>query len=134
MNEADSPTDQMRHLFQVISVDSFGIDLSRSWVEIYVFSQTNATISKTFRESYGKIKDNIESIIRKGIERGEFRQIDPRVTANMIVACLEGTLYLTVVDADHTPYELMNQRFCDMFLDYLVRSPDADIASGQAGA
>ena len=124
ISKYDSCIAQIEYLFQAYSFERFGIELTRSWIEIFVFSKTNPNISKVLHEFYRKIKDGFANIITKGIESGEFRSIDPDVAANMILGWFEGTLFLIVVDRDNTPYELMYRQFSEMLLKFLVKNKE----------
>lgn len=124
ISKYDSCIAQIEYLFQAYSFERFGIELTRAWIEIFVFSKTNPNISKVLHEFYRKIKDGFANIITSGIESGEFRSIDPDVAANMILGWFEGTLFLIVVDRDNTPYELMYRQFSEMLLKYLVKNKE----------
>ncbi len=124
ISKYDSCIAQIEYLFQAYSFERFGIELTRSWIEIFVFSKTNSNISKVLHEFYRKIKAGFANIITRGIESGEFRSIDPDVAANMILGWLEGTLFLIVVDRDNTPYELMYRQFSEMLLKFLVKNKE----------
>lgn len=121
INKHDSCIAQIESAFQTYSFESFGADLTRAWIEIFVFSKTNPAISKVLHGFYRKLKDTFASIIRTGIEKGEFRPIDADVAANMILGWFEGTHFLMVVETEHVPYEQMYQQFCDMFLRYATK-------------
>jgi AcrR family transcriptional regulator len=118
-----SAMDQIKYLFEVFSVEKFDMELSRAWIEIFIFSKTHAAIAKTFQEFYRTVKGKIADIIRQGIEAGEFRSLDPTITANMIFSCLDGTLFLAVVDTDNTPFTAMNEQFSEMFAGFLGAPP-----------
>ncbi|MCG8484907.1 MAG: TetR/AcrR family transcriptional regulator [Clostridia bacterium] len=120
ISKYDSSIDQLKYLLSY-GFDKLGIQLSDAWVEIFVFSKTNPNISKTLHEFYKKVINNIENIIRIGIESGEFRDIDPSVTANTILGYLEGTFFLSVVNTDDTYFESVGKQFREMFLEYLLK-------------
>ena len=67
------------------------------------------------------MKDIFAKIIREGITAGEFRKVDPDVAANVILAGLEGSSMLWVVDTENTPVEEMGEQMEEIFAGFLTR-------------
>jgi len=116
----ESAADQMEFFFSWFQdIGRFDMEFSRAWMEFWILSKTNAAIAEALRDCYGQITETLAEIIRKGIASGEFAKVDPLVTANTIVASLEGTTTLWVVNPKATPIEAINDQIAKIFLDYL---------------
>jgi AcrR family transcriptional regulator len=102
-----------------LDLGRFGMEFSRAWMEFWILSKTDEDIAKALRNCYGQITDLLRSIIQQGIDTEEFAKVDPAVTANMIVASLEGTTMLWVVSPEATPVRAMNDEIAKMYLDYV---------------
>ena len=113
--------DRMRFVFSwFFDLDRFTLKFSRAWMEFWVLSKTNPAISKALQECYRTVKETIAGIILAGIQAGEFRKVNPIVTANLIVSCMEGATMLWVVDTKATPMKTMGKRTAELFLDDLM--------------
>ena len=100
-------------------LERFNIEFSRAWMEFWILSKTDAAISNALQECYRQIKKHIADIIRDGIKSGEFRKVNPDVTANMIVGTFEGATMLWVIDTEGTPIKSMGRQIAKMYMDYL---------------
>ncbi len=113
---------RMRFIFSwFFDLERFTLKFSRAWMEFWVLSKTDPAISKALRGCYKVVKEAIADIIRDGIRSGEFRKVDPVVTANMILSCMEGATILWVVDTKATPMEAIAKHTGELFLNHLVR-------------
>jgi len=99
--------------------DRFDMEFSRAWMEFWILSKTNTAISEALRNCYGQMVEVLAKIIRKGVESGEFKEVDPIATANTLIAALEGTTMLWVVAPKATPVEAMNRQIARIYSDHL---------------
>jgi AcrR family transcriptional regulator len=116
----ESATEKMEFVLSwFLDLGRFGMEFSRAWMEFWVLSKTDEAIAEGLRNCYGQVRDLLRDIIQQGIDTGEFAEVDPTLTANMIVASLEGTTMLWVVSPEATPVEAMNDEIARMYLDYV---------------
>lgn len=117
-----SATDRMKFLFSwFLDLKRFDLEFSRAWMEFWVLSKTNPAISEALTGCYRAVKSLIAEIIRDGIKAGEFREVDPDITANLILGSLEGGTVLWVVDKEAMPVETTSRKRAELFLNYLKR-------------
>ncbi|RJP25680.1 MAG: TetR/AcrR family transcriptional regulator [Candidatus Abyssobacteria bacterium SURF_5] len=120
LEKRESPTEQMEFFWSwFLDLNRFNMEFSRAWVEFWVLSKTNESIAEALRDCYGQIIGRLAGIIRKGIESGDFAKVDPLVTANTMLASLEGTTMLWVVNPMATPVEAINDKIAELFLNHL---------------
>lgn len=102
------------------NLDKFDIDWSRALMEFRAYAKTDRRISEALREFYDLGKEVIGDIIRAGTKAGEFRKTDPAVTANMILASIEGAVSLWLLDSEAASLEPMGRELTEVFLGYLM--------------
>ncbi len=59
--------------------------------ELYVLALRDNSIKKITRKEFEAYHTILESIIKKGIEGGEFKNVEPHHVANSIISLMEGT-------------------------------------------
>ncbi len=120
LGDHQSAREQLEYFFSwFLDLDRFDMEFSRAWMEFWALSKTNTAISEAMTNCYGQIVELLAQIIRIGIESGEFAEVDPRLTANVILSSLEGITLLWVVSPEATPVEAMNEKIAEIYLDYL---------------
>ncbi len=62
--------------------------------ELYVLASRNKTIRKLAKRDLDTYCSVLETIIRQGIEQGEFHRVDPHKVAVAIVGLIEGSILL----------------------------------------
>jgi len=118
----DSAADRLKFVISWFNdLDRFNLDFSRAWMEFWVFSKANQAISKALQECYKTVKNIIARIINDGMRTGEFRKVNPVIAANLLLACMEGSTMLWVVDTKATPVKSMGKQTVELFLHYLVK-------------
>ncbi|MBI5118685.1 TetR/AcrR family transcriptional regulator [Candidatus Poribacteria bacterium] len=121
LSECDSATSRIKYLVSwFFDLCRFNLDFSRAWMEFVNLSKYDPTVSSTIRDCYEEVKGVFAKTIREGIRSGEFRKLNPVVTANVIMANLEGATLLWVVDAEKTPVKNMGKQIEDMITKYLA--------------
>ncbi|HEY9164617.1 MAG TPA: TetR/AcrR family transcriptional regulator [Candidatus Kryptonia bacterium] len=71
--------------------------------ELYVFAFRNKAIKKLAKKEFDIYLDLLKNILQDGINRGEFRNVDPADVSNTIIAIIEGTsllFFMGAMDAD----------------------------------
>ncbi len=67
--------------------------------ELYVFAFRNKAIKKLAKKEFDIYLDLLKNILQDGINRGEFRNVDPADVSNTIIAIIEGTSLLFFMGA-----------------------------------
>ena len=73
--------------------------------EFYAVAMRQKVVRQYLKDYYLQYRAPLAALIRQGIERGEFRQVDPEETAITITALIEGTTLLWMVDPQVTNWE-----------------------------
>lgn len=120
--KCDTAADRLKFvIFWFNDLNRFNLDFSRAWMEFWVFSKANQGVSKALQECYKTVKNIIFHIIRDGMRTGEFRKVNPVIVANLLLACMEGSTMLWVVDTKATPVKSMGKQTIELFLHHLVK-------------
>ena len=125
LSRYDSARDRIRYLIGwFCDLDRFNLQFSRAWMEFWALSKSQKGVSTALQQCYGDIRNICADLIREGIKRGEFRKVNPVVAANVILASLEGSTMLWVVDTDHTPVKAMGKQIEEMVAAHLLKRPE----------
>ena len=62
--------------------------------ELYVLALRDKTVKKITKKEFEVYHTMLESIIRKGIQQDEFRNVEPHQVANSILSLIEGTVLI----------------------------------------
>ncbi len=66
--------------------------------EFLALAFRNRLVQQALREYFNRYIDILEPVIQRGVETGEFRQVDPRQVSLAACAIFEGTILLWVYD------------------------------------
>ncbi|GAB4352749.1 MAG: hypothetical protein Kow0099_36950 [Candidatus Abyssubacteria bacterium] len=120
--EHHSPTRKAEAFFDLfMNPESFDIAQLRGWMQTWVLSDKHPAILEAVRSWYARIKDIIVAIVREGIEKHEFRKINPRLFAELVLESSEGAVALAVIDRDVSTRKSVAKARTQMYLDYLRR-------------
>ncbi len=72
----------------------------QAWLNLYGLSRTEDSIKTRVEECFREARDIVGEVIALGIKKGEFRKVNPRVVANVILGSLEGVTLLWVIDPE----------------------------------
>jgi AcrR family transcriptional regulator len=97
----------------------FDVDWGWTLMEIWVYSKDNPTVFKALQDYYDLARGTITGIIRDGIRSQEFRDVDPAITADLILADLDGLIRLWYVNPEKMALEQMAERATELFEEYL---------------
>ena len=67
-------------------------------VEFWRTSGLDVDLNNKLQEIYSQFLEYIIDIIKNGIESGEFKEVDPRITALSILINIEGIHWFTLFD------------------------------------
>ncbi len=68
------------------------------WFEFYALAARQKGVRQFFKEYFAAYRAPLAALIRQGIERGEFRQVDADLAALTFIALFEGLTLLWAVD------------------------------------
>lgn len=87
--------------------------------EFYSLAFRDKTVQKALRKYFHGYVASLVPLIEQGIDRGEFRKVDPEQTAIAMGAIIEGTLLLWVFDPRMVKLEQQIDSSIRLFLDGL---------------
>jgi len=118
--QGDSAAERMKSLVSwFVNLGEFDINWFRALLDMRAFSKNSPAVFEVLRKLYSEVKSVIADIIRAGIESGEFRQVDPVIAANMILANLDGIISLWLMDPEGTPLKEVGRQIPEVFSIYL---------------
>ena len=99
LEDKDSSSEQLKSLFEYF-VDQFdqNPDTFKIMVEFWRTSGLDLDFNNKLQEIYSQFLEYIIDIIKNGIESGEFKEVDPRITALSILINIEGIHWFTLFD------------------------------------
>ena len=99
LEDKNSSSDQLRSLFEYF-VDQFdqNPDTFKIMVEFWRTSGLDPDFNDKLQEIYSQFLEYIIDIIKNGIDSGEFKEVDPRITALSILINIEGIHWFTLFD------------------------------------
>ena len=99
LEDKDSSSEQLKSLFEYF-VDQFdqNPDTFKIMVEFWRTSGLDVDFNNKLHEIYSQFLEYIIDIIKNGIESGEFKEVDPRITALSILINIEGIHWFTLFD------------------------------------
>ena len=99
LEDKDSSSEQLKSLFEYF-VDQFdqNPDTFKIGVEFWRTSGLDVDFNNKLQEIYSQFLEYIIDIIKNGIESGEFKEVDPRITALSILINIEGIHWFTLFD------------------------------------
>jgi len=120
VSRCSTATESLEFIFSYFhNQNQFTLEFGRVWIECLALANSNPEISEKLNACYDDLKEMTEQIIAQGISAGEFRDVDPTITSNLIWAALEGLTVLWVVNTRSTPVEALIEHRPDFFMSYL---------------
>lgn len=120
ISQHHSPTEQMRAFFQLfMNPENFDLPQIQAWVQTWALSDSHPAIMESVRRWYDRIKGIITGIVREGVEKGEFRKVDPNATAELILESSEGSALLAVLAREDSTRKSVADARAKMYLEYL---------------
>ena len=99
LEDKNSSSEQLKSLFEYF-IDQFdqNPDTFKIMVEFWRTSGLDVDFNNKLQEIYSQFLEYIIDIIKNGIESGEFKEVDPRITALSILINIEGIHWFTLFD------------------------------------
>jgi AcrR family transcriptional regulator len=88
-------------------------------LEFRVQANHNESLRPAIEESYERVLDIVAAIVEDGIERGAFREVDPRTAAKLIVGIVDAARTLRIVGVDETAPETFREALDEFVLPRL---------------
>ena len=86
------------------------------WVFLHEFAALTGERADTFRERRREYEKRVETVIAAGVKAGEFRKVDPRLTALAWLGMHNYTYLWWRADHKYSPRDIA-QRYADIFVD-----------------
>jgi TetR/AcrR family transcriptional repressor of bet genes len=122
LEEFETATDQLKFFIpRYLDIGRLNLEISQVWLDLYALSKTEESIKKPVQECFREARDIVGEVITRGIKKGEFRKVNPRVMATVILGILEGVTTLWVIDPEDTPVVEVGKLIEDLIRTYLVK-------------
>lgn len=116
----DSPTERLQSFFiWFMRPESFDIAHLRGWVQTWALADHHPAVMKAVKSWHKRIKTIITEIIREGVKKGEFREVDPDMMAELILESSEGGAALAVTNRAVSRRQIISEARAGMYLEYL---------------
>jgi AcrR family transcriptional regulator len=110
--EADDPAERLQGVIDVLvppEMDDKTFSFRRALQEARADAPHSETYRKRFEESDELMLSELERTVARGIEAGQFRPIDPELTAEFLYATAYGGMERAVTLDDRTPVERIRE-------------------------
>ena len=98
--EAPTAEEALRRMWQAPLATPETVELGGAALEYMAQASRDEELRKRFTDVYAIFRDLIERHIRRGVEAGEFRPVDPVAVAVTLIAALDGLVLQFVFVAD----------------------------------
>ncbi|MFQ6617702.1 MAG: TetR/AcrR family transcriptional regulator [Fidelibacterota bacterium] len=114
----DIPASELLKRLGEFFSDSFIRDkkVYQAELEFWALSNRDAEIQEKTQTVYHNFMKLLEKIIIRGIESGEFKNVDPRITALSIMINLEGIIWFTIFNVEG----LSVKNYTETVLDFVI--------------
>jgi len=85
-------------------------------IEFWALANRDEDIKLKSKELYDKILNLFELVVRKGIRDGEFRDVDPKMTAMYILSIFQGINWFSIFDENEVSPDLYLRQSLDLVL------------------
>jgi AcrR family transcriptional regulator len=122
LEQFETATDQLKFFIpRYLDIGRLNLEISQAWLDLYALSKTEESIKKPVQECFKEARDIVGEVITRGIKKGEFRKVNPRLMATAILGILEGVTMLWVIDPEDTPVVEVGKLIEDLIGAYLVK-------------
>jgi len=122
LDEFEAAADKLRFFLpRYLDIGRLNLEISRVWLDLYALSKTEESILKPVQQCFRDGRDQVCGFIAQGVKAGEFRKVNPRVMATVILGCLEGVTMLWVIDPEDTPLVEVGELIEDLIGTYLMK-------------
>jgi AcrR family transcriptional regulator len=95
------------------------------FLEFWLHASRDEKIWQASIAPYRRYHKYFTSLIKKGVDEGSFVDVDPELTARMIVAMAMGLLLQSLLDPKGAKWEKVAREVTSMMLDTLLRKSEA---------
>lgn len=92
-------------------------------VEFYARATRHQTVREVVQRYFERFRSELSALVAEGVERDEFRQVDPDAIAVSIIGLLEGLALLWVLDRERVPISDLAPSSLDVLLRGLRPGP-----------
>ncbi len=85
-------------------------------VEFYARATRHQTVREVVQRYFERFRSELSALVAEGVERDEFRQVDPDAIAVSIIGLLEGLALLWVLDRERVPISDLAPSSLDVLL------------------
>lgn len=89
--------------------------------EFYALAARREDVRQSVKEYFRNYREALAALIQMGIERGEFRAVDPQEAAIVLSALYEGLAVLQATDPAVVSWQVMSEKAVQVLLDGLKR-------------
>jgi TetR/AcrR family fatty acid metabolism transcriptional regulator len=97
------------------------LQLCEASVEFWSHIQRNTEIKKGFQQMFKTMAVDVAEVIQQGIDMGEFRAIDPNVTARLLIAMYDGLVLQWLADKKAIDWESCTNTLMELILSGLAK-------------
>jgi AcrR family transcriptional regulator len=117
-SKEESSRNLLQNLVNMIVEDLLSVKPFMSILyEFWAMSFRNRTVGKFIRESMHRYLDLIVPVVQRGIDQGEFKELDARDVAMALGAILEGSILLWSYDLNNIDFKSLITNSVTIFLD-----------------
>jgi AcrR family transcriptional regulator len=89
--------------------------------EFYALAARREDVRRSIKEYFRTYREALAALVQMGIERGEFREVNPLETAIVLSAIYEGLAVLEATDPEVVTWQVMGEKAVQLVLDGLKK-------------
>lgn len=123
--EEDLPaSDQLHELFAFfLDVFEKNPDVLKAELEFWAMASRDTDFNRKTQAVYHELLELIEAIVAKGVESGEFKNVEVNVAALSIMINIEGIIWFALFDTDSVQARHYIETITDFILAGLTKKP-----------
>lgn len=123
--EEDLPaSDQLHELFAFfLDVFEKNPDVLKAELEFWAMASRDTDFNRKIQAVYHELLELIEAIVAKGVESGEFKNVEVNVAALSIMINIEGIIWFALFDTDSVQARHYIETITDFILAGLTKKP-----------
>ena len=98
--------------------------------EFYALAARRVDVRQFLKEYFRGYREGLAALIQMGIERGEFRAVDPQEVAVVLSAIYEGLAVLEATDAEVVRWQVYGEKAVRLLLEGLKKESGKDETNG----
>ena len=85
-------------------------------LEFWSMANRDEEVRIKVKKLYGDILNLFENIIKRGIDSGEFKQLDPKVSALSIMTAIQGIIWFTLFESN----SFKGEKYLKYVMDFII--------------